>query len=251
MENNYEIIKKLEVVCEGENLEVTERIKTIKTLMDFVIGDSIIESTNDVLDCFNRFLNSDFDFVIKLLDEKYPLFNFHIVDSILIALTFKNYNCRSVPSFVTNLKLAECEGLTNLKGLPDGLESLEIQVSKNLTSLEGLPAGLESLNILRCESLTSLEGLPDSLKSLEITWCDRLTSLEGLPDGLKSLMISIDGLTSFEGLPDGLKSLKISWCENLTSLEGLPEGLENLEIDEHSRIKLDEKSLKMLEKFGV
>ena len=64
MEKSCEIIQKSEVVLEAENLEVTDRVKTIKGLMDAVIGSSIIESTKDVLDYFNRLLNGNWDFVI-------------------------------------------------------------------------------------------------------------------------------------------------------------------------------------------
>src|SRR5210317_1122645 len=165
MEKSCEIIQKSEVFLEGENLEVAKRIKTIKNFMDSVIDDSIIETTNGVLDYFNRFLNGDFDFVIKLLDEKYPLFEFQIINSLIEAKTSKIDNCISVPNFVTNLELNECE---------------------TLTSLEGLPSGLKNLKIEYCENLTSLEGLPSGLKSLEIKWCGTLRSLKGLPTGLVS-----------------------------------------------------------------
>src|SRR6056300_249122 len=161
MENNCEILKKSEVIFEDENLEVTERIKTIKTLMDFVIGYKIIEDTNDILELFNRLLKSDFDFVIDLLKLKYPLFEFQIIDSVIKARTSKIDNCRSVPGFLSSLTLNECSQLDSLEGLPKGLKSLKISGGNNLTSLEGLPEGLQSLEIWTCYNLKSLEGLPD------------------------------------------------------------------------------------------
>jgi len=231
MEKSCEIIQKSEVVLNRENLEVTDRVKTIKSLMDAVIGSSIIESTKDVLDYFNRLLNGNWDFVIDLLNQKDLLFEFHIINSVIEAQTSKIDNCRSVPSFVVHLLLNSCDELKSLEGLPDGLEILFIWHCKNLRSLEGLPEGVKSLDIDFCNNLKSLKGLPAGLKSLEISSCKNLKSLEELPVGLKSL--------------------EISWCDNLKSLEGLPSDLVSLQIDERSRQNLDKESLKMLEKFWV
>jgi len=250
MEKSYEIIGKSEVVLEPENLEVTERIKTIKTLMDFVIGYKIIEDTNDILELFNSLLKSDFDFVIDLLKQKYPLFEFQIIDSVIKARTSKIDNCRSVPSFVTSLSLFKCGKLKSLNGLHEGLKEMFILFCSSLPDLEGLPDGLEKLKIGLCHNLTSSKGLPKGLNSLELTE-SRLKNLEGLPEGLESLTINDCFFKYLKDLPKGLKNLKIKYCENLTSLEGLPEGLQNLQIDERSRRNLDEESLKMLEEFGV
>ena len=166
MENNYEIIKKSEVVLEDKNLEVTDRVKTIKNFMDAVISSSIIETTDDVLYFFNRILNCNS--LQGFLSEMYPLFEFEVEKSIIIAWTEKTDNCRSVPSFVTNLTLYSCKNLKSLEGLSEGLESLEINECDNLISLKGLPKGLKSLEVEYCEGLRNLEGLPEGLENLEI-----------------------------------------------------------------------------------
>ena len=231
MKQSSENIQKLEVILDSQNLEVVERIKTIKSLMDAVIDDSIIEKAEVILDSFNRLLNGDFDFLERWLNEMYPLFEFEVEKSIIITWTAKIDNCRSVPSFVTNLTLYRCKNLTSLEGLPKGLKSLEIEECDNLITLKGLPEVFESLEIYRCKNVTSLEGLPDGLEELKLWVCDDLTSLEGLPGGLKSL--------------------NISECEQLESLEGLPAGLQSFEMDQGSKRNLDGESLKMLERFRV
>jgi len=169
MEKSCEIIQKSEVILEAANLEVTDKVKTIKSLMDAVVDDlSFVKSTNDVLDYFNRFLNGDFAYVINLLNQNYPLFEFQIINSLIEAKASEINNCISVPNFVTNLELNECKNLTSLEGLPDGLKSLTIEGCDGLTSLEGLPDGLRSLKVDSSFGLTSLKGLPSGLKNFEI-----------------------------------------------------------------------------------
>ena len=230
MKSNAENIQKSEVFLEAENLEVTNKIKTIKSLMDAVIGSSIIETTNDVLDCFNRLLNGNCDFVIDLLNQKYPLFKFKVIDSLIKATTSKVDNCRSVPNFVTNLGLY-WSNLKSLEGLPKGLKSLEIKYCDGLTSLGGLPDGFQILESFESDFKT-FKCLPESLKSLKVENCEGFRNLEGLPDGLESLYIhdQLSSLESLEGIQNckGLKSLHLEYCDRLISLEGLPGGLENL-----------------------
>src|SRR6056300_237253 len=113
MDKYCENVQKLENFLEDENLEVTERIEFIKTLIDVVIGDSIIETTTDALDLFNKFIIDDFRFVTTLLNQNYPRFLFGIENYKVGAETSNIDDSIIIPTFITNLQLTMCNELTS------------------------------------------------------------------------------------------------------------------------------------------